>query len=124
MRKFANKNTSNNVNICIFPQISGNILDRLVYPYVDNKLSDANVVSRKGQNIRENLFVLNAVLNSVSRDNEEPCDVGVYDITKAIDSLWAQDCLNDLYDNGYNNDKLYLLHLGTRDTCNPGRHSS
>ena len=94
-----------------------NIIDRLVYndvyPYVDNKISDANVGCRKGRTIRDNLFVLNAVLNSVSRDNEEPCDIGVYDITKAFDSLWAQDCLNDLYDNSCNDDKLNLLHLGT-----------
>ena len=96
-----------------------NILDRLVYndvyPYVDNKLSDGNVGCRKGRNLRDNLFVLNAVLNSVSRDNEEPYDIGEYDITKAFDSLWAQYCLNDLYDNGCNGDKLNLLHLGSNN---------
>ena len=41
------------------------ILDRLiyndVYPVIDSNLTDANVGARKGRNIRDNLFVLNAV---------------------------------------------------------------
>ena len=44
-----------------------NILDRLiyndVYPDIDSNLSDANVGCRKGRNIRDNLFVVNAVIN-------------------------------------------------------------
>jgi hypothetical protein len=45
------------------------ILDRLIYndiyPVIDSELSDANVGSRKGRNVRDNLFVLYAVMNSV-----------------------------------------------------------
>ena len=96
-----------------------NILDRLIYndiyPNIDTNLSDANVGCRKRRNIRDNLFVVNAVINSVSRGKEEPCDIGVYDIMKAFDSLWAKDCLNDLYDVGCVNDKLALLELGTQN---------
>ena len=43
------------------------ILDRLIYndEYVniDSELSDSNVGARKGRNIRDNLFVLNAITN-------------------------------------------------------------
>ena len=48
-----------------------NILDRLiyndVYPDIDSNLSDANVGCRKGRNIRDNLFVVNTITNSVSK---------------------------------------------------------
>jgi len=92
-----------------------NILDRLVYndvyPVIDENLTDANVGARKERNIRDNLFVLNAITNSVVNGNEKPCEVGVYDIAKAFDSLWAQECINDMYDAGCRDDKLVLMHL-------------
>ena len=48
-----------------------NILDRLIYndmyQTMDDNLSDSNVGNRRGRNIRDNLFVLNAVLNTAKR---------------------------------------------------------
>ena len=96
------------------------ILDRLiyndVYPVIDSNLTDANVGARKGRNIRDNLFVLNAVTNSVIRGSEGACEVGVYDAEKCLDSLWAQDCINDMYNAGCTDDKLVLLYQGTQNS--------
>ena len=93
------------------------ILDRLiysdVYPIIDRHLTDANVGARKGRNIRDNLFVLNAVTNLIIRGKQEACEIGVYNTEKCFDSLWAQDCKNDLYEAGCTDDKLFLLHQGT-----------
>ena len=76
------------------------ILDRLIYndnyPIIDSNLTDANVGARKGRNIRNNLFVLNAVTNSVVGGKGEACEVAVYDAEKCFDSLWAEDCINNL----------------------------
>ena len=95
------------------------ILDRLIYndlyPVIDSNLTDANVGARKGRNIRDNLFVVNAITNSVIRGNEEACEIGVYDAEKCFDSLWTEDCINDLYEAGCHDDKLVLLHLGTNN---------
>ena len=92
------------------------ILDRLVYndiyPEVDSNLSDANVGSRKGRNVRDNLFVLYATMNSIKSGGEEACDIAVYDVIKCFDSLWAQECINDLWDAGCRDDKLKILALG------------
>lgn len=58
------------------------ILDRLIYndiyPIIDKNLTDCNVGSRKGRNIRDNLFVLNAIVNSVTEGDEESCEIGIY----------------------------------------------
>ena len=48
------------------------ILDRLIYNdeycnTIDDNLTDANVGARKNRNIRDKLFVVNAVLNYVKR---------------------------------------------------------
>ena len=47
------------------------ILDKLIYndeySGIDNNLSDSNVGARKGRNIRDNMFVINAVMNNVAK---------------------------------------------------------
>ena len=44
------------------------ILDRLIYndeiENIDSNLTDSNVGARRNRNIRDNIFVLNAVINS------------------------------------------------------------
>ena len=60
------------------------ILDRLIYndeyKNIDSNLTDSNVGARKGRNIRDNVFVLNAVTNSVVKGNAEPIDIQLYDV--------------------------------------------
>ena len=50
-----------------------NILDRLIYNdlylSIDSHLCDCNVGNGKGRNIRDNLFVLNAILNAWTNKN-------------------------------------------------------
>ena len=67
--------------------------------------------ARKGRNIRDNIFVLNAIANSVINGNEESVDVQLFDIKKCFDALWLEECINDLYDSGLDNDKLPLLFM-------------
>ena len=91
----------------------GGILERLIYHdeyhNIDENLSDANAGARKGRNIRDNLFVVYAILNSVKRGTEEPVDVCAYDAEKCFDSLWTHECINELYESGLRNDKLAVL---------------
>jgi hypothetical protein len=89
------------------------ILERLIYhdeyQNIDENLSDANVGARKRRNIRDNLFVVNAVMNSIKRGNEDSVDICAYDAEKCFDSLWTYECINDLYESGLQNDKLAVL---------------
>ena len=74
-------------------------------------MSDSNVGARKNRNIRDNIFVLNAVTNSILKGQSEAIDVQVFDVEKCFDALWMQECINDLADTGFLNDKLSLLFL-------------
>ena len=89
------------------------ILDRLIfndeYEALDKELTDSNVGGRKGRNIRDNIYVLNAIINSITSGNAEACDITVYDVEKCFDTLWAQECINTLYEHGLDNDKIVLL---------------
>ena len=77
------------------------ILDRLIYNgeynTVDQNLTDCNVGLRKKCNIRDNLFVMNAIMNSSKQGTDKPCTICVYDISKCFDSQWLAECINDLY---------------------------
>ena len=84
-----------------------------MYQTMDENLSDCNVGNRRGRNIRDNLFVLNAVLNSAKRKTEEAVDLGVYDVQKCFDTMWSHEAINDAYDLGFKNDKLPLVFLSS-----------
>ena len=47
--------------------------------------------------------------------SDEACDVQVFDVEKCFDSLWVQECINTLYENGFKNDKLVLLYEETKN---------
>ena len=91
------------------------ILDRLIYndeyDTIDENLSDSNIGFRKQRNRRDNIFVLNAINNSVINGKEEAVDIQIFDVEKCFDALWMEDCINDMYDAGLTNDKLVLLFL-------------
>ena len=91
-----------------------NILDKLMYneeyPEIDSNISDSNVGCRKNRNVRDNLFVMNAVMNEGKKNSKEPLDINVYDAFKCFDSLWLSESINDLYDSGLRNDKLALIY--------------
>ena len=95
------------------------ILDRLIYndsySIVDDHISDQNVGARKCRNIRDNIFVLGSIANSVINGNEEPIQIQVGDVEKCFDKLWLQKTTNDLFEAGLKNYKLNLLFLENRN---------
>ena len=53
------------------------------------------------------------VINSVVKGGEDCIDMQFYDLEQAFDSLWLEDCLNDIFDSvpeENRNDKIALLH--------------
>ena len=91
------------------------ILDRLIYndeySKVDESLTDCNVGARKERTIRDNIFVINAIMNSIKNNKEGAVDFQVYDVEKCFDTLWLHEVINCLYNAGLTNDKLPLLFL-------------
>ena len=95
------------------------IIDKLIYmdeyENVDANLTDCNVGARKQRNIRDNLFVVNGVINAVINKDDKPVDIELFDIEKCFDSLWLKECLNDLYESGLKSDNLNLLYEGNKE---------
>ena len=92
------------------------IIDRLIYqekyPLVDQLMTDSNIGSRKGKNIKNHLFIIYKLINSVLKGESGCVDIHIYDIIKAFDALWLSDCMNDLWDtlpHSVRDDKLGLV---------------
>ena len=90
------------------------IIDKLIYndeyETIDENLTDSNVGARRNRNIRDNIFVINAVTNNIRKNNIKDTDIHIYDAEKCFDKLWAKECFNDVYENGFKSDKLALLY--------------
>ena len=55
------------------------------YETVDANLTDCNVGARKERNIRDNLFIVNGVINAVKEKDDNPIDIELMDIAKCFD---------------------------------------
>ena len=58
-------------------------------------MSDSNIGARKMKNIRNHLFIIYGVINSVLKGESECIDIQIYDLVKAFDVLWLADTMND-----------------------------
>ena len=88
------------------------VIDNLIYNdyynIIDQNMSDSNVGGRKARNIRDNLFIVNGVINFARREKLE-VDINLYDIAKCFDSMWFEETMNDLWDVGVQNDKFAVI---------------
>ena len=70
------------------------------YDIVDKNMSDSNVGARKKKNIRNHIFILNGIINEALQKKSEPVDIVIVDYKQCFDSLWLEECMNDLYEAG------------------------
>ena len=80
-------------------------------------MTDSNIGARRKRNIKDHLLIIHGIINSIVKGNEECIDIQIYDLEKAFDALWLEDCLNDLFDNlpeENRNEKIGLLYESSR----------
>ena len=96
-----------------------NIKDRLVYneiyETIEKNMSDSQVGAQREKGIRNHLFVLYSIINSVRQNESPPIDLTVYDVKKCFDKLWLLECCNKLYESGIQNDLLALIYDGNQN---------
>ena len=93
------------------------IFDKLIYndkyEDIDGGMSDSNIGARRQKNIKNHLFVFYGIINSILHEEKSCIDICIYDLEKAFDALWLEDCLIDLYDTlpeKQRDDKLALVY--------------
>ena len=81
------------------------------YAIIDKSMSDSQIGARKNKNIRNHIWIVNGIITDVlSSKSKKSIDIQIYDYKQCFDSLWIQECLNDFYNAGLNDDKFALLY--------------
>ena len=110
----APKKVFRNYRVIFRVTVIRSIVDKLIYndeyQTMDDNLTDSNVGARKNRNIRDNIFVINAISNNIVKRKLKDTDVQIVDVEKCFDKLWASECYNDIFENGLKNYKLSLLY--------------
>ena len=103
--------------LTVFRKIYDKLLYNDKYEDIDSNMSDSNIGGRKQKNIKNHLFIVYGVVNAAIA--EKTCiDICIYDLEKAFDALWIEDCLNDLYNtlpDAEHDDKLAMIYEANKD---------
>ena len=120
-KKGARNNLANDRGIFVLT-VYCSILDRLLYnefyPHLEENMSPSNIGAMKKTNIRNHLFVLYGIINSVIQGRTECIDIQIYDVKQCFDALWLDDCLLDMYfstPDSHHNDKLALIYNSNKE---------
>ena len=96
------------------------ILDKLIYndkySIIDRNISPSNIGGRKERNIRDHLFVINAILQDIKLNKNECVDIGIFDVRKCFDKMWSREKANDFYEAGVNDD-IFVLVANSNQSC-------
>jgi hypothetical protein len=97
--------------VSIFRSLVMKMIYKDIYNIIDSSMSDSQIGSRKAKNIRNHVWVLNSIISdTLSTKKKRPIDIQIYDYKQCFDSLWLEECLNDMYSGGLKDDKFNLLH--------------
>ena len=91
------------------------ILMRLIYlekyDKLDSSMSDSQVGGRKRKSVRNHIWILNGVICDVlSNKKKTPIDLQIFDYKQCFDTLWIQECMNDIFKGGIQDEKFALLY--------------
>ena len=95
--------------INIFRSIMMKMIYNDEYGTIDMHMSDSNIGARKNKNIRNHIFILNGIINETLKNKTKCIDLTILDYRQCFDSMWLEECLNDLYESGVDNPNLAVI---------------
>ena len=84
--------------LSVFRKIADNLIYQEKYPLIDQGMSYSNIGAPKKKNIKNHLFIIYGIINSVLKGEKACVDIQICDLVKACDVLWLQDTTNDVWD--------------------------
>ena len=93
--------------VLIISVIFEKLLKNRITPTLEQNMSKFQNGGMRGKGVVDNLFLLRGLLDHAKYLGKEVW-VTFYDIEKCFDSLWLQDCINSLWENGIKDDILSL----------------
>ena len=96
--------------VAIVSIIFEKVLKNRTTPILRDNMTKFQTNGVKGKGVVDNLFIMRALISHSLYVNQ-PLFLTFYDIEKCFDSFWLEDCINSLWENGVQNDNLYLIYL-------------
>ena len=97
--------------VSLFKTIIMKLLYSRNYETIDSNMSESNVGGRKGRNCRDHIFVVNGIIqDALSSKSSRAIDLFICDYRTMFDGLDIKTTLNDLYDNGVQDDNFALIY--------------
>ena len=87
------------------------------YNDIDKGMSDSNIGGRRKMNIKNHLFIIYGVMNSVVWGEDDPIDLQIYDLLKCFDALWLEECMIDMVDSippSSQDDKIAMVYEASK----------
>ena len=101
--------------INIFRSIMMKLIYNDEYDNLDEQMSDSNIGARKNKNIRNHIFIINGVINETLKNKKKCIDIQILDYRQCFDSMWLEECINDLYESGLTNPNLALIYQANKE---------
>ena len=111
-KKGSFKSLKNYRGIFIVPIVSiifEKLLKNRITPILKQNMSNFQNGGSKGKGVVDNLFLLRALIDH-SKYMGKQLWLTLYGTEKCFDSLWLEDCINYLWDNGVKDDTLSLIY--------------
>ena len=96
--------------VTILQLIYEKVLKDRISGVLQKNMSRFQNVGVEGKSVTDNLFILKGIIEH-SKYLGKGVFITFYDIEKCFDSLWLQDCISALRDNGVQDDSLYFIYL-------------
>ena len=74
--------------LSVFKKIIDKLIYQEKYPLLDEFMTESNIGARKKRNIKNHLFIIHGIINSVLKGEGGCIDILIYDLVKAFDVLW------------------------------------
>ena len=96
------------------------ILMRLVYnekyPIIDSNMSDWQMGGRKHKGCRNNIFIINGIINDVMNSrNKKPIVLQISDYEQMFDSIQLKQAISDIYEAGLQDNNLSLVYQANKE---------
>jgi Pyruvate/2-oxoacid:ferredoxin oxidoreductase gamma subunit len=85
------------------------------YYVIDINITDRNVGARKERSVRDKIFVIYAISNSVINGRSPSIQVEVIDVKTCFDKMWLEACINAIHEGGVQKDHLNLLYIENKN---------
>ena len=96
--------------VVILTIIFEKVIKNRILSILSRNMTQFQTVGTKGKGVVDNLFLLRGIIDHSVYLNK-PTLVTFYDIEKCFDSLWLEDCINSRWENGVQDDTIYLIYL-------------